>query len=212
MRPLSRVSMAGLALAHGVNANQLRNWVALCRRRQTTERELTVMSNSEPPAFVPGVAVSATARPLVPSTRPTSPRVRLKAWLPNGARPELEDADADIGEDRSVGALRCSGWLMICASNFTGIRSTFVRGSTDFDLGGAVIGPQPVQARGVRLLQSSQNPDEIRPPGALPPCDLHPRATHHFVIGTGRSVAPPHGSGRSNLAPISLNEPASLLR
>jgi len=37
------VSIAGLALAHGVNANQLRNWVALRRRRQTTEKELTVM-------------------------------------------------------------------------------------------------------------------------------------------------------------------------
>ena len=89
------VSIAGLALAHGVNANQLRNWVALRRRRQATEKELTVMSNSAPPAFVPVVAVSATARPLAPSARPTSPRVRLKASLPNGVRLELEDADAE---------------------------------------------------------------------------------------------------------------------
>ena len=89
------VSIAGLALAHGVNANQLRNWVALRRRRQATEKELTVMPNSAPPAFVPVVAVSPTARPPAPSARPTSPGVRLKASLPNGVRLELEDADAE---------------------------------------------------------------------------------------------------------------------
>ncbi|OCP34406.1 IS66-like element accessory protein TnpA [Ensifer sp. LC163] len=88
------VSIAGLALAHGV-ANQLRNWVALRRRRQASEKELTVLPNSAPPAFVPVVAVSATARPLAPSARPTSPRVRLRASLPNGVRLELEDADAE---------------------------------------------------------------------------------------------------------------------
>lgn len=40
------VSIAGLALAHGVNANQLRNWVALRRRRQASVKELTVLPNS----------------------------------------------------------------------------------------------------------------------------------------------------------------------
>lgn len=94
MRPLSR-EFAGLALAHGVNANQLRNWVALRRRRQATEKELTVLPNSAPPAFVPAVAASATTRPPAPSARPTSPRVRLRASLPNGVRLELEDADVE---------------------------------------------------------------------------------------------------------------------
>ena len=89
------VSIAGLALAHGLNANQLRNWVALRRRRQTTEKELTVMPNSAPLAFVPVVAVSPTARPPAPSARPTSPRARLRASLPNGVRLELEDADVE---------------------------------------------------------------------------------------------------------------------
>jgi len=89
------VSIAGLALAHGVNANQLRNWVALRRRRQASEKELTVLPNSVPPAFVPVVAAAPIARPPAPSARPTSPRVRLRASLPNGVRLELEDADVE---------------------------------------------------------------------------------------------------------------------
>ena len=88
------VSVAGLALAHGINANQLHNWIRL-RQRQQAENALTAMPCA-PPAFVPVVAVSPTARPPAPSARPTSPRMRLKATLPNGVRLELEDADAEL--------------------------------------------------------------------------------------------------------------------
>ena len=79
------VSIAGLALAHGINTNQLRKWVKLHRDRKATGQALTVMPSCAPAAFVPVVAAS-------PSL-PTSPRVRLKASLPNGVKLELEDAD-----------------------------------------------------------------------------------------------------------------------
>jgi transposase len=77
------VSVAGLALAHGINANQLRNWVKLRQGRQA-ENALTVMTNSAPPAFVPVVEAAPIARSPSTSARPT--RVRLKASLPNGMR------------------------------------------------------------------------------------------------------------------------------
>jgi transposase len=86
------VSVARLALAHGVNANQLRNWVKLRQRRQT-ETALTAMPCA-PPAFVPVVAAASVARSPAASAGPTSARIGLKAWLPNGVRLELEGADA----------------------------------------------------------------------------------------------------------------------
>ena len=88
------VSIAGLALAHGINTNQLRKWVKLHRDRKATGQALTVMPSRAPAAFVPVVAASPIAQPPPASpSRPSSPRVRLKASLPNGVRLELEDAD-----------------------------------------------------------------------------------------------------------------------
>ncbi|WP_298311864.1 transposase, partial [Reyranella sp.] len=89
------VSVAGLALTHGINANQLRNWIRLRQRRQT-ENALTAIPINVPPAFVPVVEAAPVARPPSTSARPTSPRVRLKASLPNGVRLELEDADTQV--------------------------------------------------------------------------------------------------------------------
>lgn len=89
------VSVARLALAHGVNANQLRNWVKLRQRRQA-ENALPVMASCARSAFVPVVAAAPIARPPTPSARPPSARVRLKASLPNGVRLELEDADTQV--------------------------------------------------------------------------------------------------------------------
>lgn len=82
------VSVAGLALEHGVNANQLRNWVKL---RQDA---LTVLPICAASTFIPVVEAAPIARPPATTGRPTSPRVRLKASLPNGVRLELEGADA----------------------------------------------------------------------------------------------------------------------
>lgn len=90
------VSMARLALAHGVNANQLRNWVKLHwdRQRESAPRGV---STSAPSAFVPVVEVAPTVRPPASTpVRASSARVRLKASLPNGVRLELANADTEI--------------------------------------------------------------------------------------------------------------------
>ena len=87
------VSIAGLALAHGINTNQLRKWVKLHRDRKATGQALTIMPSPAPAAFVPVVAASPPAQPPASPSQPPSPRVRLKASLPNGVKLELEDAD-----------------------------------------------------------------------------------------------------------------------
>jgi transposase len=89
------VSVAGLALEHGVNANQLRNWVKLRQRRQA-ENALTDMPISAPSAFVPVVGAPPLVQPPARSARPAPARIRLKASLPNGVRLELEDADTQV--------------------------------------------------------------------------------------------------------------------
>lgn len=86
------VSVARLALAHGVNANQLRNWVKLRRDRHALGA-LRVVAGQETSAFVPVVAASPIARQPDMSARPSSAGMRLKASLPNGARLELENMD-----------------------------------------------------------------------------------------------------------------------
>jgi transposase len=86
------VSVARLALAYGVNANQLRNWVKL-RRDQQAKGALTVVAERETSAFVPVVEASPIARQPDMPARPSSAGMRLKASLPNGVRLELEDAD-----------------------------------------------------------------------------------------------------------------------
>lgn len=75
------VSIARLALEHGVNANQLRNWVKVNRDRQG------VMAPKNVPACGPSTFV-----PVVEVASPV--RLQLKASLPNGVLLELADADA----------------------------------------------------------------------------------------------------------------------
>ncbi|MBB4277642.1 transposase [Rhizobium mongolense] len=67
----SGVSVAGLALEHGVNAHQLRNCVALRRRRHEQERALAGPSSCAPPAFIPVVEAASIARPSSVVARPT---------------------------------------------------------------------------------------------------------------------------------------------
>ena len=89
------VSVAGLALAHGINANQLRKWVKLRQDRKATETA-AVMDRCAPSAFVPVVEAVSTARLPATSARPPAARVRVTASLPNGVRLELDDADAQV--------------------------------------------------------------------------------------------------------------------
>ena len=89
------VSVARLALAHGVNANQLRNWIKLRRNRQA-QGVLTLVAEQEMSAFVPVVVASPIARQPDMPARPSSAGMRLKASLPNGVRLELEDVDERV--------------------------------------------------------------------------------------------------------------------
>src|SRR4051812_8360336 len=62
------VSVAGLALAHGVNANQLRKWVKLRQDRKATETA-AALGRCAPSAFVPVVETTPMARLPAPSAR-----------------------------------------------------------------------------------------------------------------------------------------------
>lgn len=99
------VSLAGLALKHGVNANLLRKWVV---RRQRAREAMPVSCASAPPAqaFVPVVEVACAQAPAdepllpAPSATPPAPLVRaaparLKAHLPNGVVLELACGEQD---------------------------------------------------------------------------------------------------------------------
>jgi transposase len=99
------VSLAGLALKHGVNANLLRKWVVRHRRA----REATPVSRAAAPApaFVPVVEVTrvdaAVGEPVLPAPpAPAAPLVgptpvRIKAHLPNGVVLELACGEQDAG-------------------------------------------------------------------------------------------------------------------
>ena len=83
MRP--GVSVAGIALQHGINANLLRTWITRYRRQRggMVGRPATGMEvASVGTAFVPVIATGAPAR-----SRP----VRFGAHLPNGIKLELNE-------------------------------------------------------------------------------------------------------------------------
>ncbi len=86
------VSLSGMALKAGINANQLRKWIRRSEQRKAVLRTL--------PAFVPVVAIDgappppATVTPSIPhdalSRSPiTVPDAHLTAHLPNGVTVEL---------------------------------------------------------------------------------------------------------------------------
>lgn len=98
MRP--GVSVARVALDHGINANLLRTWI----RKYQRQRELGVgmAPVAAHPAFIP----------VVPARVPSkSGPQRLVAWLPNGIRLELESVGPDdlAAIVRQLSALPCSG-------------------------------------------------------------------------------------------------------
>ena len=103
------VSVAGLALEHGVNANLLRNWIALRRREAKKERPVT--QANEAAAFIPvieaasgsvssagagapGIRREAHVKPVQEMAR--SPRVRLRAQMPNGVTLTLDCGDVGL--------------------------------------------------------------------------------------------------------------------
>ena len=105
----SEVSISGMALKAGVNANQLRKWVRddECERAQVA----TGASVTVEPAFVPVVTLAEVTQPVeaavelaavarreaaaaAPALRAPAP-ARLRAQLPNGVTLELECGGRD---------------------------------------------------------------------------------------------------------------------
>jgi transposase len=85
------ISLAGLALAHGVNANLLRKWVVKHQRHVPREADMTAPGAS---VFVPVIVgaqapMSIGAPMRAPATTPPRPSSRLQARLPNGVTLEL---------------------------------------------------------------------------------------------------------------------------
>ena len=99
------VSVAGIALRHGINANLLRTWI----RRYQLEGEQGLAAGSQaataklsPPAFIPVVPAKNAVRP---------GRSGLEAQLPNGVRLDLSQVAADELPEilHLLCALPCSG-------------------------------------------------------------------------------------------------------
>ena len=80
------VSVAKLALTHGVNANQLRTWMTKHQRQLSTGGSL-LPSAATPAPFIPVVAITAQRSPIAPA--------ELAAQLPNGVRLEWSALPAD---------------------------------------------------------------------------------------------------------------------
>ncbi|WP_235818321.1 transposase [Brucella grignonensis] len=95
------VSVARLALAHGVNANQLRNWVKLRRDRQS-QGALTVVAGQETSAFVPVFAASPIARQPNMPARPSSAGMRLMAGRTRSNRNDVDPAGSRGSRPRAA--------------------------------------------------------------------------------------------------------------
>ena len=94
--PEPGISLAGLALAHGVNANLLRKWVVKHQRHVPREADVTAPGAS---MFVPVIVgaqepTSIGAPMRTPATAP-HPSSRLQARLPNGVTLELACGQQD---------------------------------------------------------------------------------------------------------------------
>ena len=91
------ISLAGLALAHGVNANLLRKWVVKHQRQLQCDTDVTAPAAS---VFVPVIVgaqepTSIGAPMGTPATAPPHPSSRLQARLPNGVTLELACSEQD---------------------------------------------------------------------------------------------------------------------
>jgi transposase len=124
------VSLAGMALKHGVNANLLRKWVV---QQKSSDAAALTMSAADPgDAFVQLTLNNGSSakkicqgerRPVRPAvvTPPVAgtairPPARLRAQLPNGGTFEVECAQQRHGADRdhhrNAGALQCFAWTL----------------------------------------------------------------------------------------------------
>ena len=98
------VSVARLALEHGLNANMLRTWIT----RYNRERAAAAVSSH--PASMPSASTSAFV-PVIPvGPKPFHSSSRLRARLPNGVEIDLSDASGDAVASllQTLSALSCS--------------------------------------------------------------------------------------------------------
>jgi transposase len=107
----SGVSVAGMALKAGVNANQLRRWIGKHKAKQKDACAMDMLA-AAPTAFVPVMEVTDGIGSVASTRLATPPKAlpapvrreamhaapsRLKAQLPNGVSLELECAGQDAG-------------------------------------------------------------------------------------------------------------------
>ena len=93
------VSLAGMALEHGVNANLLRKWVVSYQQASDAAAPTVVMADPAD-AFVPVVLTGSCAAQIVKPTGPSPdaaiiPPSRLRAQLPNGVTLEFDCTGQD---------------------------------------------------------------------------------------------------------------------
>jgi transposase len=93
------VSLAGMALKHGVNANLLRKWVVSYQLASDAAAPAVAMADPAD-AFVPVVLTGSSATQIVKPMRPTPdavgiPPSRLRAQLPNGVTLEFDCTGRD---------------------------------------------------------------------------------------------------------------------
>jgi len=94
------ISVARLALEHGVNANQLRKWVSKYQERQSANGQRSAGQLPDPSAFVrvetsPARAVRHTGG-IASGSAGLVPSARLQASMPNGVSLTLEGYDARL--------------------------------------------------------------------------------------------------------------------
>jgi transposase len=94
------VSVAGMALEHGINANLLRKWI-------DDYRGAAASATVAPPASLPAFA------PVVSITAPEPPGSALSVALPNGVKLELRG----VGPEALPPLLTCLAGLPCFASN-----------------------------------------------------------------------------------------------
>ena len=93
------VSVAGMALEHGINANLLRKWIDAYRREVIP---VTTVSSASLPAFAPVVSITA----------PASVGYALSVALPNGVKLDL----SGVGPEDLSPLLTCLAGLPCSAS------------------------------------------------------------------------------------------------
>ena len=94
------ISVARLALEHGLNANQLRKWVRNYQQRQSTNGQRSAGELPDRSAFIrvetsPARAVRHTGG-IASGPAGLVPSARLQASMPNGVSLTLEGCDAQL--------------------------------------------------------------------------------------------------------------------